>query len=274
MKRCFLLTLSLFLACLAYPQKVVQFIPNPSFQITTNELEFAKSLEKYGQSGVVLTPTDDLKKIAEKIGRDTTIHSKVDGWTTWHNLQEKSATQRVSQKVKNHARQVVLDMANPDFLGTYLNAPLEAGKVYTVVCKFSLPEKLHDLPAREVPALGFAVLPATPAEGQARIKPDKVFTFKQDKDAKHYARRQAIVDNFQKEYGGNYQSKDWDGFQGKKSKKERFETITFTFKAQGGEKYLVLGNFNTHSANLKPAFLMSFERLYLYDKANYSSVED
>lgn len=274
MKRCFFILTNWLLACfthLAYAQSespVSQFIPNPSFQVTYNELEAAKTMRKYGQESVILTPTEDVKKLAEKLNRDTTIHSKIDGWVFWKDLNSATNTNRQNEKIKNRAQTVVLDAGKAHFLGTYLNAPLEAGKVYTLVLKFHEPTNSTPLPP-----LGFAILPTIPTDVQARIVPNKIHKFKYNKDAKHHDKRKSIVSSYTKEYGGNYDTKEWRDFQGIKTYKESIETVTLTFRAKGGEMYLVFGNFEAN-ANSQNTTLLALYRLHLYDKDNFSSVED
>jgi hypothetical protein len=188
-------------------------------------------------------------------------------------LNQKSQTNRKSEAIKNHTHLIYLDVAQPAFFGTYLNAPLEAGKTYTLVMEYVPSETIHTLPPKQLPKLGFVCLPTAPIQEQASIKPDKEYKFKQDKNAKDYKRRQEVIDRYSKEYGGNYENKEWKDFQGKKNRKNRYETITYTFKAKGGEQYLVLGNFRAKN-NLQQSVFITMNSLYLREKGDYSTIHD
>ena len=254
--------------------KPKQFIPNPAFQVTTNDLLLKRLVAESGYPSINLIPADKLKKIAEKLSEDTNSIAKVDGWGIWHNLHKRSEQARTLEKIKDDSARIYLQLESPYCLGTYLNAPLEAGKVYELTFEYIYQPKIQDLPAHLLPTISFAFLPDSPQNITSSIKPQKKYKFKQDKDAHAYKKRQKLINSYQKEYGGNYEGKEWRDFQGKRLAKEKYEKITLTYQAEGGERYFAFGNFSDKKDARNFPLPITMYRLYLYELKKSSTFDE
>jgi hypothetical protein len=265
-------TVCAHVACAQDTLSAKQLIPNPAFQVTVNELAMGRALQKLGYSDMMMIPADKLPQILAKLDKDSTTHSKVNGWTFWHNLAEKTTQARSSEAIKyEHKRgYVYLDVGKPQFFGTYLNEALEAGKTYKLVFQYYQPESLQALPTHAF-TLGFAFLDDSPTNIDKAIQPQKKHTFLPNKDAKDYAKRQKVIKEYQREYGGNFENKTWLDFQGKKATGDRYTTVTLAYKAKGGERYLAMGNFAVPRRQGLPAIRLTCHRLYLYEQEKNST---
>jgi hypothetical protein len=250
-----------------------QLIPNPAFQVTIDDLAFLKALQKLGYNNIMQVPAGKLKEVMTKLMADTANQSKVNGWTLWQNLQTKTNEARMSERVKNNKETVSLNIAKPHFLGTYLNERLQAGKKYRITFQFPHIDPIHTLPASQVPQLGITFLPTSPKEILKAIRPQKKYKFKQDTEAKHYAKRQSVVKSFEREYGGNFESKEWQDFQGKRNPKDKYTTITFEYRADGDEIYFVVGNFQASSQN-QTQILLNCYRLLVEEIRESNTLKD
>lgn len=251
---------------------VKQLIPNPAFQVTIDELAMGRALQKLGYSSMMVIPADKLPEILAKLDKDSVAHSKVNGWTLWRNLAEKTTQTRPSEAIKYQYKfgYVKLDVGKPHFFGTYLNEALEAGKTYKLVFQYHHPELLPNSPTHAF-TLGFAFLHDSPKDIDKAIHPQKKHTRLPNKDAKDYAKRQTVIKEYEREYGGNFENKEWLDFQGKKAIGDRYATITLTYKAKGGERYLAMGNFAVPNRQGLPAIWLTCHRLYLYEQEKNST---
>ncbi len=266
------------LACLsAYAQeatKAKQFVPNPAFQVTVNEKAMAKLLKESGYASVHLIPTDKLEKVVNKVLGDTAMYSKIDGWVIWRNLHKKIVGNRIAEKIKDDLARIYLYVSEPYFFGTYLNEPLQAGKTYKITCQFLHEDKTDNLAENDMPELGFCFLPESPKENKERLKPQKKYSFKWNPEAKNYKRRREVIEKYQRENGGDYNTKEWKDFQGIRVGKDKYETITLAYQAQGGEKYLVFGNFAPKKVVATNPIKLTLYRFYVHEVGKPSTIDE
>jgi len=274
---CVLLCLC-YLACpplLAQNNKnAKQFIPNPAFQFTTNEKVMEALLRESGYASIHLIPADKLKKITAKLFSDTAMYTKIDGWNLWKDLNKKNILNRTTEKIKDDTMRIYLCVSEPDFLGTYLTEPMQAGKQYKIMLKFLHQTNIDNLEKNQMPEIGFAFLPESPMKMQKVIKPQMKYNFIWNPDAKYFVRRRKIIEKYQKENGGNFENKDWKNFQGIQNGKEKYDTISVIYTAKGGEMYVAFGNFLSKKNTQKPYIKLTLSRFYIHELNKYTTIKE
>jgi hypothetical protein len=246
-------------------------VPNPAFQITGNEQKFNQLLNKMGLNNIMMQIS--LEKYKDKLLIINKVDfRKIDAWDLWVNFDPTHQYKKYTKELDMYGFYALLDLNKRDCIGSFLAEGLEKDATYEILFQFYPTQNIQEIENEEKPCIAFCFLNQSPQTTTEEIIPQKEFIFQPNQELEKRKKRKKVIESLKKEYGTQFESKEWKEFAGEDEKP--YQQISFQYKAKGGEKYILIGNFDAENNDNKNTCQIILKNLSIKKLNHYNTKTD